>query len=680
LSALPIPLAITFLDRAFELTKRNIPVIPLLPEEKIAFLTGWENLSTTDTQQIEKWAGENSDYNCAAVAYPTLNGNWFLEVDSPEVIQRIETETGQTIPRTFRVRSSPGRGHFYFKQTAASIAMGNLAQHAVKNNNFSCRVDRQYVVGPFSVHAKTGGLYEIVSDAPIIEAPDWLIQWCVSQKTTKEKKPVEINTTVSIPEGGRNSWLCSVGGKLRHDGLEYEEILTVLLRRNQQCQPPLLEDEVKTIARSVSNYAAGKDEIILIGGKLAGAEQVEEKPVIDTTAQPDRPVFPKWAIEGTTIYNGLVRPVVENSSKHAEFIFMPAVQMMLNYLSDRVRIKMSNVRLNMYVGLISPYGKFFKSSSCELAHDYFKSIGVSDFHTVRNAEGKVIVTQAGSSEGFGLSMSKINARHAILYYDEFSKLMSKAGIEHSSFGSDLLSMYNSAEFANQIKSQKDSFSFPAGSYCFGWLFCTTDRGFNRQWPKIAGIASGLEDRLFFVISPKEPRPLVMEQTFDWTNAAIETRRMIDQAIQQGVFEYDSIEQVQRIASRMDARSLELVQKLALYFAVDLNRTSIDEECVERAEALVKYRIETAEFLAPIEADNEQGRLQKEIIRELQRNSGKTAHRDLCRNLDYLRYGMDKWRAAYFGLVKEGLIAEFTEPSAKGGRKIKVVGLMRRDDE
>jgi hypothetical protein len=33
------------------------------------------------------------------------------------------------------------------------------------------------VTAPGSVHPKTGKLYKIVNDAPIIEAPNWLIDW-----------------------------------------------------------------------------------------------------------------------------------------------------------------------------------------------------------------------------------------------------------------------------------------------------------------------------------------------------------------------------------------------------------------------------------------------------------------------------------------------------------------------
>jgi len=108
-------------------------------------------------------------------------------------------------------------------------------------------------------------------------------------------------------------------------------------------------------------------------------------------------------------------------------------------------------------------------------------------------------------------MSRINAKHGMLFNDEFAKLVSKVGIENSSFSADILSWYESRDYSNPLKSQKQTFTFNAGSYCFGWCFCTTTRSFNTQWPRIAGIASGMPDRMFFLLTPEEPRPLTDER-------------------------------------------------------------------------------------------------------------------------------------------------------------------------
>ena len=78
----------------------------------------------------------------------------------------------------------------------------------------------------------------------------------------------EIGTLTGNPsivmEGGRNSFLASLAGKLRRDGLDEGSIANILLSTNQQaCSPPLSEREVRTIAQSISRYPAGEGDLKL---------------------------------------------------------------------------------------------------------------------------------------------------------------------------------------------------------------------------------------------------------------------------------------------------------------------------------------------------------------------------------------------------------------------------------
>ena len=62
-----------------------------------------------------------------------------------------------------------------------------------------------------------------------------------------------------IPEGERNDTLTRMGGKLRYEGLTYEEIRAALLAFNEKrCKPPLEIAEVENIAKSVSKYKPGE--------------------------------------------------------------------------------------------------------------------------------------------------------------------------------------------------------------------------------------------------------------------------------------------------------------------------------------------------------------------------------------------------------------------------------------
>ena len=66
-----------------------------------------------------------------------------------------------------------------------------------------------------------------------------------------------------ISEGERNVMLTSIAGKLRHVGLDEEEMFAALSAyNNKHCEPPLSPDEVKSVARSVSKYKPGKGELV----------------------------------------------------------------------------------------------------------------------------------------------------------------------------------------------------------------------------------------------------------------------------------------------------------------------------------------------------------------------------------------------------------------------------------
>lgn len=687
----------SYSELALPLAARGIPTIPLRPKSKIAFIPDWAEKATVDPRQIAIWDTQYPNANCGSVAQAKLGGVWFFEFDSLDVAKRLFIDTGQKLPSTFRVQSSPGKGHFYWRQTAASIAVGNLSQAYVRGGDWSARINNQYCVAPGSHHPLTGMPYAITCDAEIAEAPNWFVEWCVSQKISPIKSDTVIrNAAGLIPQGSIHGYMLHEAGVLRAKGLTAEEIELVLLRIvHENCEGPIDDEKVTRMAHSICNFPAGNplENVIIVGGKVAGTTspliQVTESkiPELDLSGLLTYPKFPTFVMGGTTLYEGLIKEAVETSSKYPEMIFLPCIQLMLNYLFGKVRIKDNDVCLNMFLGLISPYGQFFKSSCCELAHRYFETMGFATQYKpgIRNAEGRIIILQAGSTEGFGRVISGLSGTHAVLYNDELSKMVSKAQIESSSFAHDLLQWYGSAQWGNNVVNAKNSFNFPSNSYCFSWQWCTTDRGFNRQWPLIAGIASGMEDRLFFLMSPKEPRPTVPYKDPILTEPSVQTSLAISAAIQQGVYTYDNFKEAQSLLNGMDPRSMQLAQMLALYFAVDLQEEgqhslTITPEALERALALVQYRNAVRAYLEPIEADTVQGRIQKEILREVKQAGGKIKYREMCRNMDYSRFGTDVWKNAIKGmlLVDPPMLIEWAE-ATENGRKVHMIGIPKSDD-
>jgi hypothetical protein len=139
-----------------------------------------------------------------------------------------------------------------------------------------------------------------------------------------------------------------------------------------------------------------------------------------------------------------------------------------------------------------------------------------------------------------------------------------------------------------------------------------------------------------------------------------------------------MEKVQALVTGMNPRTMQMLFALSLYFAIDLKRENIDADCLSRAKELVDFRDQSIKFLAPIEADNEQGRMQQEIMRELRQNKGKMTYRQLCQDMNSSRFGSDRWKAGYWGLVKEGNIADYNE-KLPSGRIAHMVALLVLND-
>jgi hypothetical protein len=282
-----------FENRALPLIARGVPVVWIPARTKAARLSGWQQLASTDTAQIKEWARTNPDANVASVAKAQPGGVWFLDADRAGLAQQIEQQTGQKFPNTFMVRSQKGKGHYYFRQTPASIAMGNRQQSDEHGELWSARVDDRYVVGPGSIHPDTGTPYEVINDAAIVEAPQWLIDWCVAQT---EDKPAKTGNTKDndepISQGARNSTLASIGGKARQVlEMDKEELFQFLWSQNlKRCQPPLSESEVRTIANSIGRYkiALSGPQTVLLGGNPVG-QQIEASAAIEIENEPINP-------------------------------------------------------------------------------------------------------------------------------------------------------------------------------------------------------------------------------------------------------------------------------------------------------------------------------------------------------------------------------------------------------
>jgi hypothetical protein len=145
--------------------------------------------ATTNPATIRRWLGGNFRRNLA-VRTGLASGCWVLDCDDPNALKSLE-ETYAPLPVTRRSQSSRGP-HLWFTTTGVPIpsSTGRVAP------GFCVRGEAGYVVVPPSLHPD-GVFYEWVNDAPLVQAPPWLVE-LARKPPTPEEKPSQASDT---PQG-----------------------------------------------------------------------------------------------------------------------------------------------------------------------------------------------------------------------------------------------------------------------------------------------------------------------------------------------------------------------------------------------------------------------------------------------------------------------------------------------
>jgi hypothetical protein len=691
---------VSFKDIAEPLIAKGIPVTPVRPGTKRAFLPDFPTTATTDIDQIYVWDRQYPDHGVACVARAEEGGIFVWETDSPDVLPRVMRDTGHDALKeinTFRVRSRPGRGHTYFKHNSITLAtLPNLSQGYVIGQDWSLRTNREYCVGAGSLHPDTGQPYTALNDLPLVEAPDWLIQWWLSQKIQPTKPGTDAtprNERGKIVHGNIHSFMLSQAGRMRRAGLTAEEIEVALLRIvHEQCEPPIDDEKVRTMAYSVcKSWPAG--DPAQDGQKLAFNQQpsaptappqvLSEEPEEEINyTEAEYPVFPKWVMHGTSIYEGFVKPYCDVNSRVDYLMWVPTAIMAMNWLGTHVSVPLKSWKPSFYMIMIGEKGRANKSSSMKDGMKFLEFATTLSMYgkDMKNAEGRSVVFEPGSPEGLGTDMMRVQCKNAILFYDELSTLVSKCSIEGSGMNGALLKLYESNHFANSIKNKKDTYSIAPDSYVATLLAATTDARFLDLWAVLGAGDTGLEDRFTFILQPQELPARKIQTVVNFNEAALASRKLWDKAIAQGSFQFFDQTPLQRILEVYGTRQEIRAEKWALYFAIDLGLTEIDEDCVERGIAMVVYEEAVKKYLDGFEANNEEATIQNNVIRLLKKNKGTMFARDIERKLNSSRYGTFVWSRAFYGLEKNKYIWVNGAGTKGNPRIVKLLRDMKRNDD
>lgn len=196
--------------------------------------------ATLDPDQIRAWWGSHG-WNIG-ISTGVESNLVVVDIDDPKGWNEVKKNVN--VPSdTVIVRTGSGGTHLYFQANGNRVSN---SQSAIAPG-VDIRGEGGYVIAPPSVHA-SGKLYEFLSrsDAELADFPAALLV------RTKKTAPPSGNCE-AVVEGGRDSFLFSVGIANRRNGAKRELISQVLHTINQErCRPPLSAAEVDRIVAHVA--------------------------------------------------------------------------------------------------------------------------------------------------------------------------------------------------------------------------------------------------------------------------------------------------------------------------------------------------------------------------------------------------------------------------------------------
>ena len=261
-----------FLQAALLYASMGWRVFPLQPRQKDRFgCKSWKRDATTDEVQIRAWWGKNPEYNVGVV---TGDGLGVIDVDDKpdkhggilgsDMLADWEFEHGK-IAETVCAQSGSGGVHYYF-----DIGDWPIRKCESPGLSIDLRCNGGYIVAPPSIHPDTGEPYtwdispEDMAPAKLGSVEKACFQWIWDNRNGNrgnDAKPDKGKDGGIIREGGRNAALFSEGRSMRSKGLDYDLIRAALDGKNHMlCRPPLPDEEVEKIAKSVCNVEPGFSE------------------------------------------------------------------------------------------------------------------------------------------------------------------------------------------------------------------------------------------------------------------------------------------------------------------------------------------------------------------------------------------------------------------------------------
>jgi Bifunctional DNA primase/polymerase, N-terminal/Primase C terminal 1 (PriCT-1) len=238
------------LRKALEHAERGWSVFPCVPGGKKPLTKQGHHDATTDRSRITAWWNL---WPGANIGIPTGERSRILalDVDQPTGLDALEAEHGE-LPAT-RTHSTGSGGMHYLFAYPADVEIRNSAGKLAEG--LDVRGEGGYIIVPPS---HTTQPYEVLDSLPLATPPGWLTKALAEpQRTIGKVRSVTTAASIGaygppIFEGARDDTLTRIAGRL-HDGTRsLDDLAAKLLEINaQRCEPPLPDQQVLKVARSI---------------------------------------------------------------------------------------------------------------------------------------------------------------------------------------------------------------------------------------------------------------------------------------------------------------------------------------------------------------------------------------------------------------------------------------------
>lgn len=226
------------------LTKRR-SIIPIDPSSKRPLIQ-WKEFQTRlpSTEEVSQWWNKWPNAKLGLVC-GAISGNLaVLDIDDVELGVKLLEQLQRHCP----INQTPSGGlHIFFREEEVSHS-GPLISGVA-----DIKAEAGYVIVPPSEgYQKLNDIHEPLSVPNLREYAETLLAG--HGYTVQAEKP-NIDLSEKLAEGSRNDTLTRIAGQLRRDGMSEDDIYETIMSVNKKrCDPALADDEVRSIAHSVSRY------------------------------------------------------------------------------------------------------------------------------------------------------------------------------------------------------------------------------------------------------------------------------------------------------------------------------------------------------------------------------------------------------------------------------------------